>query len=86
MGYCAPIPDGEYTKCPYFLIIPENVYKARGFGWGRGTMQAQHWKGGGSRNRSRHRRSPGRSVLGRLCQLNQIIRGPEDAVWAEMGG
>lgn len=49
-SYCSPIPDGELTNRPCFLISPENFCKARHFGGGR--KRCQPGEGGGNRNTS----------------------------------
>lgn len=50
-SYCSPIPDGELTNRPCFLMVsPENFCKARHFGGGRKRWQPG--EGGGNRNKS----------------------------------
>lgn len=50
-SYCSPIPDGELTNRPCFLMVsPENFCKARHFGGGR--KRCQPGEGGGNRNKS----------------------------------
>lgn len=73
-SYCSPIPDGELTSRPCLLMVsPENFRKGRHFGGGRKQWQPR--EGGGNRNKSKDRRSPGRAVLGKLCPLRPRMMG-----------